>query len=43
MINYLAGHEPIHWDPDPEVSSHRFALGETSRASVASPRSWQSA
>lgn len=37
MIEYLAGHEPDFWDPDPGVDSHRFALGNASRASTGAP------
>ncbi len=34
MIAYLAGHEPDFWEPDPGVSSHRFALGSASKSST---------
>mgnify|MGYP003602879667 FL=1 len=37
MIAYPHGHEPDFWSPDPEERKHRFALGNTSRASVADP------
>lgn len=37
MIPYPAGHEPDLCDPDPGQSSHRFALGNTARATLANP------
>lgn len=37
MIEYLAGHEPDFWEPDPGVLSHRFALGSASKASSGAP------
>lgn len=37
MIAYPSGHEPDFWSPDPEERTHRFVLGNTSRASVADP------
>jgi hypothetical protein len=37
MIAYPPGHEPDFWSPDPEERTHRFALGNTSRASVGDP------
>lgn len=37
MIAYPPGHEPDFWSPDPEERTHRFALGNTSRASAGDP------
>lgn len=37
MIDYPRGHEPDLWDPDPERPTHRFALGNTAKASVSAP------
>ncbi|THE07810.1 DUF1643 domain-containing protein [Microbacterium oleivorans] len=37
MIAYPPGHEPDFWSPDPEERTHRFALGNTSRASADDP------
>lgn len=37
VIDYLSGHEPDFWEPDPGVSSHRFTLGSTSKASPGAP------
>lgn len=37
MIEYLPGHEPDFWKPDPGVGSHRFALGSAMRARAGAP------
>ncbi|WP_051191591.1 DUF1643 domain-containing protein [Microbacterium luticocti] len=37
MIEYLFGHEPDFWEPNPGVPTHRFALGSASRASTGAP------
>ncbi|GAA1504972.1 hypothetical protein BJ978_002482 [Agromyces terreus] len=37
MIEYPKGHEPDFWSPTLEVQSHRFALGNTARASAGDP------
>ena len=37
MNTYPHGHEPDFWSPDAKERKHRFALGNTSRASVADP------
>lgn len=34
MIEYLSGHEPDFWEPNPGVQAHRFALGNVSQAKV---------
>lgn len=36
-LAYPAGHEPDFWDPNPASSAHRFALGNTARASISDP------
>ena len=37
MIEYLTGHQPDFWEPDPGVQSHRFALGSAFSASAGAP------
>lgn len=37
VIEYLSGHEPDFWEPDPGVISHRFALGNASKSSAGAP------
>ncbi len=37
MIEYLPGHQPDFWEPDPEMQTHRFALGSASRATGTAP------
>lgn len=37
MIDYPSGHEPDLWDPNPSQSGYRFAIGNTARATSASP------
>jgi len=37
MIAYPSGQEPDFWDPMPSEHGHRFALGNLSRASIATP------
>lgn len=37
MIAYPVGHEPTLWEPNPAETTHRFVLGNTSRASPDAP------
>jgi len=37
MTNYPSGQEPTFCDPDPGTTTHRFALGRTTHASLTDP------